>query len=469
MSQRANLIKCEGLVTYGSELSAREGSLRQATNVNIDEDGVITPRRGFATYGNSTTTNIESARVKQLFEYKDRLFRHFKNQLQFEDDTGSFVDILGEYNEVRDGYRIKWKESKGNMYFTTDDGVKRISLKSNKDLKSSSTINVEQAGIPKAAYMEGDGVDAIDGFLKPQSKVAYRFIFGLKDSNNNLLLGSPSARHIVSNTYDRSVIYEQYSFSISQNFDLNQDSYYISDGDYIVINSLNSKTTFFFKTTYNTVKFPQNSQTIGSTFVEVDITSTRNQPSAPEYDGALLYKTGNKVLKNLKVYECKQNLTDKTDPDQIPGATSSIDYWEELTIATSDLISGSAFDNNVEVTGILSSIMSEKLPQFEVTTTGGSDILLKSKEEGDIEDPYIRNIVIGSSASGSVSYVKIDDKDGEVIPGENKNCDLTLVIPNTVTPRHFVQLYRTSIITKPDGIELNLYELNVPPTYNSLL
>lgn len=487
MSQRANLIKCEGLVTHGSELSVKEGSLRQATNVNIDEDGVITPRRGFADYGNPTTELQESKKVKQLFEYKQRLFRHFENQLQFEDENGNFNDIVGNFTELRIGYRIKSKESKGNTYFTTDEGIKKISILDNSFLYSGADVVIDQAGIPKAAYMEGESEDSIDGFLDPQSKVAYRFIFGRKDNNNNLLLGSPSSRHVVTNGKDRKVHNEKYSFSIAQDFDLgNDDSYYITDGDYIVINSLNSKVTFYFKTTSKSLSIPQNAETIGSTFIEVDVSSTRNQVTYPEYDKSLEYQIGNKVTKDNINYNCIQ-ATDPnpTDENQIPGFGTT--FWEVLETPAADLVSNGSVQNNIDIAGILSNIMSNNLPQHEVSTTGGSSIELTSKEEGDIPDPFVKNERQTEDSQNpgtfltSITYQKVPglegELDGEVVEGEQANSRLQLIIPNTITTDYFIQLYRTAPITKPQeitGIELSdldpgdesnlVYEANLTQT-----
>lgn len=266
MSQRANLIQNKGLVTSVNELSAPQGSLRQATNVNIDEQDVITPRRGFNDYGNPTD-EITSAPIKQLIEYKDRLFRHFESQIEFEDDQGLFNSISGTFNELRQGYRIKWQESKGNMYFTTDEGVKRISLKNNSTLTSSSTVVIDQSGVPKAAYMEGETEDTVGGFLPAQSKVGYRFLFGRKDTNNNLLLGSPSAREIVTNINDRVVTSNEVTVTIDQ------DTGSIADEDYIVLSTLNSKYTFYFNATGGTVNPPYKSDTFGTNFVEVNVSN----------------------------------------------------------------------------------------------------------------------------------------------------------------------------------------------------
>ena len=296
MSQRANLIKTRGLVTQGSELTRPEGSLTQATNVNIDENGVITQRRGFADYGNATD-EVTSKPIKQLIEYKERLFRHFDNQIEFEDENGLFQSIAGTYTEPRTGYRMKWQEDKGNMYFTTEEGIKRISVAKQADLSSTSTVTIEQAGIPKAAYMEGTSVDSVGGFLPAQSKVGYRFIFGRKDNNNNLLLGSPSAREVVTNSNDKAVTNEQIVITIDQD----HPTYAITDSgatgaDYIVLSTLNSKYTFYFNTSGGTVNPPYNNNTFGTNFIEVD---TSNDHPNDNYVAAVL---ANEISKNISQY-----------------------------------------------------------------------------------------------------------------------------------------------------------------------
>lgn len=264
MSSRANLIKCSGLVTNENELSVSQGSLRQATNVNVDEKGVITPRKGFNDYGGPTTGSDSSTDIsKQIFEYKDRIFRHFSDKLEFEDDTGDFNSISGVYQELITGYRIKWQESNGNMYFTTSDGIKKISLKDNSSLTSGGSVTIENAGIPKASYIEAVKVDTVGGFLPAESKCGYRFIFGRKDVNGNLLLGSPSSRFVLSNTNTRTVTNENFIIEVTAYAS-------ISNGDHVVLPTLNSKYTFYFDTDGNATE-PYNANTFGSTFVKVSI------------------------------------------------------------------------------------------------------------------------------------------------------------------------------------------------------
>jgi hypothetical protein len=432
MSQRANLIKCAGLITKGSELSMKEGALRRATNVNIDEDGVITPRRGFSDYGNPTD-EFTSKPIKQLMEYKERLFRHFEDQIQFEDANGDFKSIAGSYTEVRSGYRIKSVESKGNLYFTTEEGIKRISVANQSDLYNSN-VTIEQAGVPKAAYMEGVPENTVGGFLPAQSKVAYRFLFGRKDANNNLLLGSPSAREVITNSEDREVTYEtiEITFDRSSVTDTyNEDTIYnaddfvkhqdlvykakdattgigdgtedpsgdttdndywfyydIEDKDYFVLHTIDYSYTFYFKTTVaeKDPTPPYKSDTFGTTFVMVDLTNS------------------------------------KTDEDRA---------------------------------AVLANYISANLSQFDVSLSANT-VTLTSNEEGDLKTPssFFENFDEIIYPDYNIMTVE-STQQGEVVEGESANCKLTIFIPADIDENYFIQVYRTNIITAIEGLDLN--------------
>jgi hypothetical protein len=80
-------------------------------------------------------------------------------------------------------------EANRNLYFTTDEGVKKI------DALGSAVVN---AGGIKAL----DGSAALtgsSGFMATNTSVAYRVVWGIKDANENLILGAPSQRILVSN------------------------------------------------------------------------------------------------------------------------------------------------------------------------------------------------------------------------------------------------------------------------------
>jgi hypothetical protein len=261
------MIKCVGLVTHGNELDRGEGSLKQCNNMNVDEDGVITPRRGFNDYAGPTGGSESDANItKQILEYKDSLIRHYSDKMEYEDANGSFLSINGAYNELRTGYRIKSQESNSNMYFTTDEGIKKMSVASQADLNADM---ITDAGGIKAGYASGVIVPTIGGFLPPQSKVAYRVVFGTKDANNNLILGSPSSRFVVTNFSADQNTEEETLITITGQTSPASDP--IKDGDYFTYTNDSGKYTVYFDTTGSYDTEPKTSETIGSSYVRITV------------------------------------------------------------------------------------------------------------------------------------------------------------------------------------------------------
>lgn len=194
---RTVLLKAKGLFTNPNNLgSVPEGALSVADNINIDRQDIAEPRRGIALYGELGASSITD-KAKQLLSYKTRLIAHYASKLAFDDGAGDFTDFNGSYSEVEAGTKIKSVEANGNLYFTTSEGIKKISATSASSLVSTSGF-ITQAG----------GVKALDlrsvlhneaGFMTQNSQVAYRIVWGIKDVNNNLILGTPSERVVVSN------------------------------------------------------------------------------------------------------------------------------------------------------------------------------------------------------------------------------------------------------------------------------
>ena len=267
MSSRANLLKCTGLETYGNELTRKQGSLKRALNINVDENGVATPRRGLAGYANFTN-DAESIdpefRVTQILEYKNRIFRHYSDKMEFENESNTFSPITGTYNQIVDGYRLKYQEASSNMYFTSSEGIKKMSIKSESDITVSKGVTVTDAGAPKGSDLFATVVPSSAGFLPPQSKCAYRVLFGTKDINNNLILGAPTARFVVTN-FTNDLNLEERSSVLIDDYTL------IVEGDYFIISTLSQKYTVYFIVATDTP--PKKSDTIGSIYVPVTITA----------------------------------------------------------------------------------------------------------------------------------------------------------------------------------------------------
>ncbi len=257
----ANLVKARGLRTFANELILEDGYLSEANNCNIDETGVIQNRRGFNDYGDAIL-DLNST-IDQVLEYKDRLLRHYDGNLQYGNGSGTFSTFDGEYLPLEEGLRIKSQESKGNLFFTTSSGIKKISARNASQFTTSSGY-ITDAGIPRAIDLNAKLFPTIGGFLPPQSKCAYRIIWGIRDANNNLLLGAPSERFVLSNTSQDSSEPEAFTvtFSSTSETDL--------EGTYILFSSSTTNYVLWWSNSANSTE-PQTSETLARTYIKVDI------------------------------------------------------------------------------------------------------------------------------------------------------------------------------------------------------
>lgn len=195
MASNTVVIRSSGLSGFSNYFNDKPGSLLEATNVVIDRDQIIEPRRGFAVYGRQFGTSND--RTKQLLTYKNRVFRHVLSELQWDNGEGLFTALTGStVNEIEPGLRIKSIEQNGNLYFTTSQGIKKVSAKTTQDLSSAI---IQDAGGVKALDLQAQVNYSNPGFLPGDSKVAYRLVWGLTDANENLILGAPSNRAVVEN------------------------------------------------------------------------------------------------------------------------------------------------------------------------------------------------------------------------------------------------------------------------------
>ena len=204
-----------GLYSEPNQLNVPQGALTEASNVIIQRDNVIEPRRGFNLFG--TTFGTITDRLKQLFVYKFRILRHWGDTLEF--DTGTVTnpelgsqELFSPFNasvlEPTPGLRIKSVESNGNFYFTSSQGIRKISALTVDQLTTDPGFVTLSGGI-KALDLTATPILAqgnITGFLPADSSVAYRVVWGTIDNNMNLILGVPSQRAVVSNSLNNLVL-----------------------------------------------------------------------------------------------------------------------------------------------------------------------------------------------------------------------------------------------------------------------
>lgn len=203
-AQSQTTIKALGLNINPNFLDLPNGSLVKANDVIIKRENVIESRRGLSDWSEGLGLSTDMA--NQLLEYKGRILANYSNKLSF--DTGTtdinglevFNTFAGNYTSASD-YRMRSIEANKNLYFTTSNGIKKISAASADDL-STATGYIQDAGAVKAidfttqlVMTQGES----GGFLSVDSAVAYRDVWAYKDANTNLILGSPSTRNLVYN------------------------------------------------------------------------------------------------------------------------------------------------------------------------------------------------------------------------------------------------------------------------------
>lgn len=262
----AVLKTCKGLVTFQNELNKAEGALEKADNIVVDADNTIEIRRGFNDFGNSFATGSDV--LKQQFVYKSRIIRHYNSTLEYDSTgSGSFATFSGTYDEVESGVRIKSLETNSNLYFTTNEGIKKISASSASNF-SSGVNYITNAGGVKAVNLQAELNFTSGGFLPAQSKCAYRLVWGINDTNNNLILGAPSERFVLENTSSDVNVPEVFELEFTSNSTGDYDS--STPNRYVKFSSPNTNYFLWFSTTANNDQ-PEDGGTIGRTALEVNI------------------------------------------------------------------------------------------------------------------------------------------------------------------------------------------------------
>lgn len=184
------VVKAAGLHTNSNQIGeVPEGALTKAENVVIDKDSVVESRRGFE---REVGFSNDADRADVLTSYKNKIIAHRSNDnvLSYFNGT-SWVDYSGTYsNPDNDLARMRFAEMNGNKYFTTSTGVRVLDAIAGP---------VYSTGMPRG--LDGQAsLTGASGFMSDNTAIAYRVVWGSKDANNNLYLGTPSERIIIANT-----------------------------------------------------------------------------------------------------------------------------------------------------------------------------------------------------------------------------------------------------------------------------
>lgn len=186
------ILKHKGLFTNSNQLSeVPSGALSRAKNIVIDKDGVAEPCRGFLRLTNAASSS--AVRNDRATVYQDHLIvrRSNDDSMSYYVSGAGFTDYSGTYAHPDSDYaRMQFAQSNGNLYFTTSLGVKVLDVY---------TGPIYSTGMPRGLDGTGSTTGA-SGMMTDNTQVAYRVVWGSRDASNNLYLGTPSQRMIVSNT-----------------------------------------------------------------------------------------------------------------------------------------------------------------------------------------------------------------------------------------------------------------------------
>ncbi len=439
-----------GLVTSPNELTRPDGAATVLDNCNIDSDNVVESRRGFGEFGNATESE---AIVKQLITYKGRIIRHFSDKLSFDSTgNGNFLSFSGSYSELVDRLRIKYFELNSNLYFTTNEGIKKISATSADDFTTSSGY-ITNAGGVKAVGLEGRIVPSEAGFLPAQSKVAYKVLWAKKDANGIITRGVPSSRYVVTNTTVD--INKGESFSVA-----------ITTAGAGIHKSFNSTTSV----TGTKIAIPTHGFINGT---RVKFYGT----IAPELDKNIRYYVVNATAGDFEVSLTSGgtalSLTDVTGTGYVYSGLSNANYltFDTPTNKYAAWFNVSGEDSAPTAAGLVGREMLEvNVSTLASKTKEGyaaklaevlfavSDISIEIEvDKVTVTNSEGGNVLNAAQDSDSSTFMTLSDvTDGQTASGTPANVSLTIQVPVGIDSKdYFYELYRTAVITVQIGVELN--------------
>lgn len=183
------LLKIQGLYTHPSDLSeVPPGALAVADNIVINSESIAEPRRGYdrLPFWFSNPAN----RAQKLHFYQSQVLASYAtNLLAYYNPASGWTNLTGTYSAPT-GAQIRAAQAKQNLYLTTSSGVYKL------DAYNSTP---KLAGSVKALGMTSSISASTAVWLTNNWRVAYRAVWGYKDANSNLILGTPSQRESIKN------------------------------------------------------------------------------------------------------------------------------------------------------------------------------------------------------------------------------------------------------------------------------
>jgi len=438
-----------GLVTSSNELARPDGAAVVLDNCVIDFDNIVEPRRGFGEFGNPTDNE---AIIKQLITYKGRIIRHFADKLSFDSTgNGTFLNFSGSYNELIERLRIKYFELNSNLYFTTSEGIKKISAKSENDFSTNAGFITDAGGV-KAVGIEGRITPNAAGFLPAQSKVGYRILWARKDANGNVVRGVPSSRLVITN--NSKDINEGESFSIKINVEGGGNHRSFDSTTSVAGNTITITNHGFTNNTvvrfYGTIA-PQLNKNLSYRVLVIDANNFR---VCLDSDGTNTPIVLTDVAGTGFIYSGLNN----SHYLYFDTPVSKFGVWfnisgEDTAPVVGEFVGRSVIEiplhelsikNNVNYATKIAEVLSRVLDievNLEVDT-----ITITNIDAGDVLDASQGNI---PTTLAIVSKIL----DGQTSKGTPANVSLTFLVPSAITTKdYFFEVYRTAVVTAQENL-----------------
>ena len=444
-------LKALGLNVSPNQLEAPEGSLRIAKNVVIRRNSVIEQRRGFKLFGTEAT-----APIKQLLQYKNKLLRHVDTSLQFESGTNNsgvetFTSLSGVLNSVQEGLRVKSIVSNGNLYVTSSNGIKKVSVKDGADLSSSTKIT--DAGGIKAINVTGDIARTIGnntGFLPQDSAVAYRAVWGTKDANTNLVLGTPSQRLEIYNPITPLLALDFNNLLLQLDL-INQSPCLITDGNYVSTLKVDINADPALVRTNLIALASKLDNDIYITEDAVDVTSSQRLSTTTS---RIIFSADVSTRLSLGDVIVPSNFlnTDFNTRTYTITAITGLGTTVDVTVASGG--NQTATDGAPIAEGAGSSVRRNRYTAIsqpiEPSTPAANQELV------GIQDYFIAILTsLQSEPSGIIPSTLQTTYIADLEATTTANVNLQVYIPRDITADYFLQLYRSEIVTATGAVALS--------------
>lgn len=181
MSQSSHY-SIRGLHTSNSDIAGSpDGSLAIAKNLDLSKINLAQCRRGFnERYADTTYV------VQKFFDYKSVLFAQYNNTLNYY--SGSAWLSSGSLTKPSNALVPRAVAMNQNLYISSSTGLKKL---------DSSSGTLYSAGIPGGLMMTLTAASGTGTAVTSGSYVAYRYLIGRYDANNNFIRGAVSGRETI--------------------------------------------------------------------------------------------------------------------------------------------------------------------------------------------------------------------------------------------------------------------------------